>query len=173
MRERSFVDRRHFLRASGAGLVCLTGCAPRSSLAPSNATPASRPPAAAPGPAALPAPACAATIGAGSLGDLKPGQSRLLRRDEGDEDDYSILVCRDGRGVYAVEARCTHMRCLVKFDGRGFACPCHGSRYDLDGRVVSGPAPGPLAHYALCVDGGGVIRVDPQREVAQGERWGP
>jgi Rieske Fe-S protein len=31
----------------------------------------------------------------------------------------------------------------------GFECPCHGSRYDENGRVISGPAPKALAWYGV------------------------
>jgi glycine/D-amino acid oxidase-like deaminating enzyme len=47
------------------------------------------------------------------------------------------LLHRGGRGP-----RCTHQGCELSFDEslRTWDCPCHGSRYDEDGRVVSGPA---------------------------------
>lgn len=47
-----------------------------------------------------------------------------------------------------VDARCTHMSCPVQAlsgDVTAFRCFCHGSRYDLSGRVLSGPAPRNLA----------------------------
>ena len=47
----------------------------------------------------------------------------------------------------AVGARCTHMGCQVRPGGRFLTCPCHGSTFDLEGRVVRGPAAKPLARY--------------------------
>ncbi len=45
----------------------------------------------------------------------------------------------------ALSLECTHLGCRVApLSGGGFACPCHGSRYDAEGRVVSGPARRPL-----------------------------
>ncbi len=56
-------------------------------------------------------------------------------------------VYRDADGeLHAVSARCTHLGCIVSWNGaeRSWDCPCHGSRFDLDGRVLQGPAVNPL-----------------------------
>jgi glycine/D-amino acid oxidase-like deaminating enzyme/nitrite reductase/ring-hydroxylating ferredoxin subunit len=56
-------------------------------------------------------------------------------------------VYRDDRGVlHAVSLRCTHLGCLLRFNAaeRSWDCPCHGSRFDVDGRVLEGPAVRPL-----------------------------
>jgi nitrite reductase/ring-hydroxylating ferredoxin subunit len=63
--------------------------------------------------------------------------------------DRQLYVFNQADGFYAVSSVCTHLGCTVKHAGSGFECPCHGSRFDGNGRVVQGPAPRPLAWYAL------------------------
>ena len=56
-------------------------------------------------------------------------------------------VYRDEAGdLHAVSARCTHLGCLVRFNDAELAweCPCHGSRFAVDGSVIQGPANKPL-----------------------------
>jgi Rieske Fe-S protein len=55
---------------------------------------------------------------------------------------------RDEEGGYhVVSPKCTHMGCTVGWNDaeRTWDCPCHGSRYDVDGNVIQGPAKDPLA----------------------------
>jgi nitrite reductase/ring-hydroxylating ferredoxin subunit len=63
--------------------------------------------------------------------------------------ERQLYVFNQADGFYAVSSVCTHLGCTVKHAGSGFECPCHGSRFDENGRVVQGPAPRPLAWYAL------------------------
>ncbi|MBI4850240.1 MAG: Rieske 2Fe-2S domain-containing protein [Acidobacteria bacterium] len=56
----------------------------------------------------------------------------------------SVAVFRDEKGVYAISTICTHLGCVVKNNPEGFECPCHGSRFSVDGTVTKGPAPRPL-----------------------------
>ena len=55
--------------------------------------------------------------------------------------------------VIAVSATCTHLACTVLPGGPGFACPCHGSTFLLDGTFVQGPAGGGLLRYPATFDG--------------------
>jgi glycine/D-amino acid oxidase-like deaminating enzyme/nitrite reductase/ring-hydroxylating ferredoxin subunit len=54
---------------------------------------------------------------------------------------------QDDGQVITLSARCTHLGCLVAFNSaeRSWDCPCHGSRFDVDGSVLEGPALKPLA----------------------------
>lgn len=81
----------------------------------------------------------------------------------------SAALFRDAEGVYAVSTVCTHLGCIVKPTPHGFDCPCHGSRFALDGTVVKGPAPAPLAWLKVSESGGTLI-VDEGATVKAGTR---
>jgi Rieske Fe-S protein len=69
---------------------------------------------------------------------LKPGEAAVVRSGAGKTAAY-----RDDDGVlHAVSARCTHLGCIVGWNAaeKSWDCPCHGSRFDVDGRVLQGPA---------------------------------
>ncbi|MFI2506386.1 FAD-dependent oxidoreductase [Streptomyces sp. NPDC018972] len=73
---------------------------------------------------------------------LPPGEGAVVRAAGG-----RLAVYRDDDGtLHAVSARCTHLGCLVDFNAaeRAWECPCHGSRFDTDGKVIQGPATRPL-----------------------------
>jgi cytochrome b6-f complex iron-sulfur subunit len=53
----------------------------------------------------------------------------------------SVAVFRDDEGVHAISTVCTHLGCIVKPATDGFECPCHGSRFAVNGDVTKGPAP--------------------------------
>lgn len=70
------------------------------------------------------------------------GQAGLVHEDGR---DWATFVDEGGR-PHAVSPTCTHMGCLVGFNEveRSWDCPCHGSRFGLDGAVLEGPAVKPL-----------------------------
>jgi glycine/D-amino acid oxidase-like deaminating enzyme/nitrite reductase/ring-hydroxylating ferredoxin subunit len=70
------------------------------------------------------------------------GEARVVRDGQGRTGVYRD---DDGR-LHAVCLRCTHMGCVVQFNSaeRSWDCPCHGSRFDVDGAVLEGPAGRPL-----------------------------
>ncbi|MCE7002719.1 FAD-dependent oxidoreductase [Kibdelosporangium philippinense] len=74
-----------------------------------------------------------------------------------DKPAADVRIERDGlgkKGIYrdpdgsehAVSLRCTHLGCLLRFNAAetSWDCPCHGSRFDVDGNVLEGPATKPL-----------------------------
>jgi cytochrome b6-f complex iron-sulfur subunit len=54
------------------------------------------------------------------------------------------LLVHSQSGFAALSLVCTHLGCTVESKADGFACPCHGSRFDLQGNVTRGPAGKPL-----------------------------
>ena len=60
-----------------------------------------------------------------------------------------ILWPLDGGDARALGATCTHLGCGVRPSGEFLRCPCHGSTFGSDGRVVRGPAQRPLPVYPV------------------------
>jgi len=94
----------------------------------------------------------------GNPADFPPGSATFL-------EDRRLFVFNGQDGFYSVSSVCTHLGCNVKRGGSGFECPCHGSRFDPNGRVVEGPAPSPLAWFALSLSPRGELIVDLDRPV--------
>ena len=82
----------------------------------------------------------------------------------------SVAVFKDRAGVWAVSTVCTHLGCIVKRDGQTFSCPCHGSRFGLDGTVEKGPAPKALAWLAVTAQADGSLMVDESKTVPAGTK---
>lgn len=82
------------------------------------------------------------------------GSVRLLP--DGWEDPLYLVALDDG-GFAAVSSICTHRGCTVDLGGPGFACPCHGSQYDREGKVMRGPASRALARYPVRVNGDAMV----------------
>lgn len=77
-----------------------------------------------------------------SAAEIPSGTGAVVR-----VDGRRRAVYRDEHGTtHAVSARCTHLGCLVAFNEAETAweCPCHGSRFGIDGAVLQGPAIHPL-----------------------------
>lgn len=73
-----------------------------------------------------------------SAEDLAPGEAGIIGAAGGKAAAY-----RDADGVlHAVSPVCTHMGCEVRWNTAELTwdCPCHGSRFELDGTVIEGPA---------------------------------
>ncbi|WP_167103669.1 ubiquinol-cytochrome c reductase iron-sulfur subunit [Mycobacterium sp. DL592] len=69
------------------------------------------------------------------------------------------VVTQPAAGKFeAFIARCTHAGCVLPgVEGDSINCPCHGSRFGLDGAVLRGPAMQPLTPVKVTVKGGLVV----------------
>lgn len=139
-----FLHRMPWLAAAG-GLLLTTAALFRS-LIPSHITGPSR------------------TLRIGRPGDYAPGMIKLFK-------EAGVIVFCDRRGLHALSLTCTHLGCAVHFDRRGFHCPCHGSRYALDGQVLKGPAPRSLPWFEIALLPNGDLAVDRARRVSPGTKF--
>jgi Rieske Fe-S protein len=59
---------------------------------------------------------------------------------------YGVLLRRAGDGVIALDERCSHQGCPVRYvdDSRRFICICHGAVFSARGKPIAGPANRPL-----------------------------
>jgi Rieske Fe-S protein len=73
-----------------------------------------------------------------SLDELAAGEAAILKLE-----GKRAAVFRDESGrLHTVSAVCTHMGCVLGWNplDRTWDCPCHGSRFALNGAVIHGPA---------------------------------
>ncbi|MEI6253554.1 MAG: Rieske (2Fe-2S) protein [Mycobacteriaceae bacterium] len=68
------------------------------------------------------------------------------------------LITQPSAGVFkGFVARCTHAGCALTVKNGGIQCPCHGSKFALDGSVDHGPAVDPLVARPVTVQGGQIV----------------
>ena len=141
--------RRNVIAGAGLGLAAtaLTACStygkkPEASSASSAQAPAP----AAPGSSGAPAPAAALA----KTADVPVGSGVIL-------DD--IVLTQPTAGAFkGFSSVCTHAGCNVtKIENGTIDCPCHGSKFSLEGAVVQGPAKDPLEAKAVSVQGDSIV----------------
>ena len=94
--------------------------------------------------------------------DRYPPRSRTPLRDR------NVLVVRGDRGIRAMSLVCTHLGCIAHREPEGgFICPCHGSRFDDEGRVTQGPAPSRLRFFEVTRAPSGELLVDRSKTVGE------
>jgi nitrite reductase/ring-hydroxylating ferredoxin subunit len=85
-----------------------------------------------------------------------------------------ILIVRHEGKIYAPTATCTHKNCAVKLKENAskekeIVCPCHGSKFTVQGTSTKGPAKGSLYRYAISVNADGDIIVNKEKQFAEKE----
>ena len=82
---------------------------------------------------------------------LNVGDGILL---SAEELEYPILLIKVAEGKFvALSTACMHLGCTVKKQPSVIRCPCHGSVYDLEGKVLNGPTERPLQQYEVRMSG--------------------
>jgi nitrite reductase/ring-hydroxylating ferredoxin subunit len=76
------------------------------------------------------------------LNKIKRGQGKVMNIKS---KKVAVYRNQDGK-LTAVSAVCPHMKCIVAWNGaeKSWDCPCHGSRFTVDGSIIEGPAFDPL-----------------------------
>lgn len=118
--------------------------------------------AAAAGVAAVPLAACSKTDGAPAQSSTQtPGQVLAAVADVPVGSGiivHGTMLTQPAAGVFkGFVARCTHAGCSLGLKDRVAVCPCHGSRFELDGSVARGPATEPLRPRAVEVRGTEIV----------------
>ncbi len=94
----------------------------------------------------------------------------------GKPDDYSdgsvtflenerVFLVRHGNTYRCLSAVCTHLGCTVNRTDHGYHCPCHGSVFNNQGKVESGPAPRPLPWFLVTLSKDNRLLVDKSETV--------
>ena len=108
-------------------------------------------------------------VDVGKVDDLPAGEPTQLDHVTTIQDGY--LESRSQKAVWAVKGpdgqvtvfspMCTHLGCGYRWAGeeKMFKCPCHGSMFDIEGKVLGGPAPRPLDRLPAKVENGRLMVV--------------
>ncbi len=86
------------------------------------------------------------------LAPTSPNSAFIMRDGGGDNAAGDLafggFVVKHQGTVDVFAQNCSHLGCSISFnkDASTFDCPCHGSRFHLDGSVLHGPASNPLSH---------------------------
>ena len=97
----------------------------------------------------------AMTVQVGFPDDYRPGQVAY-------HSGRKLFIVSNEKGFLSISARCTHLGCIVEWnrDHNMFLCPCHGGKFDAEGKNVAGPPPRPLDLFAIRLDDNGALEVD-------------
>jgi len=101
-------------------------------------------------------------IDAGDVSQLTPGEPVELTFQQSRLDGWKLVTEKKtawvvkelDNKVVAFGPQCTHLGCAYHWEASAskFACPCHGSDFSIEGKVLAGPAPRPLDRYLTKIE---------------------
>ena len=82
---------------------------------------------------------------------------------------FYLARLEDG-GFLALSHKCTHLGCTVPWvdKEKKFACPCHGSSFDITGNVINPPAPRALDIHPIIIENN-IVKVDTSKRLKRNE----
>jgi cytochrome b6-f complex iron-sulfur subunit len=80
-------------------------------------------------------------------------------------EEERVFLVRQGNTFRCLSAICTHLGCTVDRANQGYHCPCHGSVFDAQGSVKSGPAPRSLEWFSVTLSKDTRLLVDKSQRV--------
>jgi menaquinol-cytochrome c reductase iron-sulfur subunit len=100
---------------------------------------------------------------AGDISEMQDGTPRQVRFERALVDGWQVrkeessawVIIDESQRVTAFSPLCTHLGCAYRWqaDKKSFACPCHGSAFNVQGDVIAGPASRPLDRYLTKLEG--------------------
>jgi cytochrome b6-f complex iron-sulfur subunit len=86
-------------------------------------------------------------------------KSELVYALSGKERKARVFIVSSAGQLTVLSAVCSHLGCLVNYrkESKEFVCPCHGGKYDIAGRNISGPPPAPLTAYPVEIKNGVIM----------------
>ena len=100
---------------------------------------------------------------AGDVADVQGGIPRQVRFERAvidgwkirDEQSSAWVILDEQRRVTAFSPLCTHLGCAYRWQAEKklFTCPCHGSAFNIQGAVITGPTSRPLDRYSAKLEG--------------------
>ncbi|MBA3682872.1 MAG: FAD-dependent oxidoreductase, partial [Bacteroidetes bacterium] len=101
---------------------------------------------------------------------IKENELESINKNEGkvieiEGKKYGVF-CDETNELHFVSADCTHLKCTVRWnnDEKSWDCPCHGSRFTHEGKILNGPAITDLAYHKEVKPVNGMIFIDKENK---------
>jgi len=77
-------------------------------------------------------------------------------------DDADVFIVKNNDQIEVLSKKCPHLGCTLQMNRNKSAivCPCHGSRFNLRGKFVSGPAKQNMKRYSYKMDSDNIINIE-------------